>query len=482
MQKQLSREEIFQSLGIEVVAYCQRVAHNTQILFEKAVEMDLYPDCAIMTKENAPLVGIAVKYFDIGYAAEEKRLSYSGNVVCPQHTEEGARLLMQDIKSFKEFSALSQEEKLIRTIAKDVACFHHERWDGQGFPDGLKKEEIPLLARMCAICFEYECLTNSLVKKHYLSNEDAVEQIEYESGKKFDPDLVNLFKTMADLFVTCTSEQKKEPQKAKEKIVPKTKGLEIVKTENTQRAIEVKYQEVKDFAENSCEHWQAEVVINDNFYGTFSSVEYFSIAERSGQIVKITDVALEQVMQSLYVCKKSVVSKIAIRISGVCLLAPNFLAKVEKNIKYFEIEEGRLQFDVALADVATSDSKVVGVLEKLRSLGIKIAICEFGSHYQTQRNFDYLTFDYLKVDDYLAQEMINNEQIKNAVKDIVALAEKYQVETICAGVETQEQVDALLDLGCLKMYGKITGNQINQRELMDLQNDQEKNNVYQRRR
>ena len=54
MQKQLSREEIFQSLGIEVVAYCQRVAHNTQNLFEKAVEMDLYPDCAIMTKENAP--------------------------------------------------------------------------------------------------------------------------------------------------------------------------------------------------------------------------------------------------------------------------------------------------------------------------------------------------------------------------------------------------------------------------------------------
>ena len=118
----LNRDQLFQSLGTEVVAYSQRVANNTQVLFQKALEMGLYSDYSVMKEENLPFIATAVKYFDIGYAQEENKLAYSGNVVCPQHTEEGAVLLMQDVTSFKDFQQLSFEEKTIRTIAKEVAC------------------------------------------------------------------------------------------------------------------------------------------------------------------------------------------------------------------------------------------------------------------------------------------------------------------------------------------------------------------------
>lgn len=458
----LNRDQLFQSLGTEVVAYSQRVANNTQVLFQKALEMGLYSDYSVMKEENLPFIATAVKYFDIGYAQEENKLAYSGNVVCPQHTEEGAVLLMQDVTSFKDFQQLSFEEKTIRTIAKEVACYHHERWDGQGYPDGLKKEEIPLVARMCAICFEYECLTNNKVKDVFLTSQQAVEQIALDGGR-FDPNLVKLFVTMADLLETC---HKKPQIQIVEKELPQAKNLNFV-TSESQRAIEVKYQKAIDLVENECDFWQAEVVINDNFYGTFYPEQYFSIAERSGQIVKIFDVALEQIAQTLYVCNKERVPKIATRVSGASLLSPNFVAKVEKHVKSFKIEAGRLQFDVATADVATADSKIVGILEKLRAIGVQIALCEFGWQYQTQRNLDYLKFDFLKIDNYLTEEMQTNPQIKSVVEDVFELADKYGVETICSGIDSQEKKEILQQMGCLKMYGEFIGEQISQADLLE---------------
>jgi HD-GYP domain-containing protein (c-di-GMP phosphodiesterase class II) len=76
---------------------------------------------------------------------------------------------------------------------------HHERWDGEGYPDGLKGEEIPLFARIVAICNIYDNLTH-FVSSEWESSvktpEEALEIIESESGKSFDPKLVKRFVEM----------------------------------------------------------------------------------------------------------------------------------------------------------------------------------------------------------------------------------------------------------------------------------------------
>ncbi len=73
---------------------------------------------------------------------------------------------------------------------------HHERWDGKGYPDGLKGEEIPYFARIVSICDYYDNLTN-FVTSEWLggpkSKEEALEMIEKEAGKMFDPLLAKRF-------------------------------------------------------------------------------------------------------------------------------------------------------------------------------------------------------------------------------------------------------------------------------------------------
>lgn len=70
---------------------------------------------------------------------------------------------------------------------------HHERYDGKGYPDNLRKEEIPLEARIIAVADSYEAMTSNRTYKEAKSKEEALFEIERCSGTQFDPDIVKVF-------------------------------------------------------------------------------------------------------------------------------------------------------------------------------------------------------------------------------------------------------------------------------------------------
>ena len=82
-----------------------------------------------------------------------------------------------------------------------IALYHHERYDGGGYPLGLKGDEIPLGARICAIADTYDGITAwKPYKRKQTTKEEATEIIVKESGKQFDPMLVNIFLQCVKLF------------------------------------------------------------------------------------------------------------------------------------------------------------------------------------------------------------------------------------------------------------------------------------------
>jgi HD-GYP domain-containing protein (c-di-GMP phosphodiesterase class II) len=75
----------------------------------------------------------------------------------------------------------------------DVLLSHHERWDGQGYPRGLKGEEIPLAARIYAVAAAYEAMTSDRPYRRAMSHANAVAEIIRNSGTQFDPEVVRAF-------------------------------------------------------------------------------------------------------------------------------------------------------------------------------------------------------------------------------------------------------------------------------------------------
>ena len=107
------------------------------------------------------------------------RLNPDEYEIMKTHTEIGSRLL-------------TGADKLILT-AKEIAACHHERWDGDGYPEGLKAEAIPLLARICAVADVFDALTSARPYKSPWPVEEAAAWVRQQAGSHFDPQVVAAF-------------------------------------------------------------------------------------------------------------------------------------------------------------------------------------------------------------------------------------------------------------------------------------------------
>ena len=85
-----------------------------------------------------------------------------------------------------------KEMKMDDAIAHAV-LHHHERYDGKGYPEGLKGNDIPYFARIITIADAYDVMINERVYKKSLSVEEALKELKNNAGTQFDPTLVNLF-------------------------------------------------------------------------------------------------------------------------------------------------------------------------------------------------------------------------------------------------------------------------------------------------
>ncbi len=103
----------------------------------------------------------------------EQLSNYERNII-KKHSNTGFQIL----------KAIEQYEELA-----SVMRYHHERWDGLGYPDGLKAEEIPLGARVMAVADAFDAMTSNRVYRSKLTVQDALYQIKKNAGFQFDPDL-----------------------------------------------------------------------------------------------------------------------------------------------------------------------------------------------------------------------------------------------------------------------------------------------------
>ena len=101
----------------------------------------------------------------------------------------------------------SSEQTVLR-MAMEIAYSHHERWDGCGYPNGARGEDIPLAARIVALADAYDAITSRRPYKPSESHEEAVGRIERDRGTHFDPTVVDAFLECSERFVEINRRMK----------------------------------------------------------------------------------------------------------------------------------------------------------------------------------------------------------------------------------------------------------------------------------
>ena len=145
-----------------------------------------------LTEEYSSYIAMAAAMHDIGkIKIPDRILNKPGRLtdeeydIMKKHSIYGAEIIRKTMGDIEETDYI--------TVAYNIARYHHERYDGKGYPDGLKGEDIPLEARVMALADVYDALISERVYKKAFSVEKAKEIILDGSGTQFDPCLVPLF-------------------------------------------------------------------------------------------------------------------------------------------------------------------------------------------------------------------------------------------------------------------------------------------------
>ncbi len=165
-----------------------------------AVELSRRPELQyILTPEYIRNLYQGVILHDIGKVAiADDILQHKGSLTAQEeeilrnHTVTGGDVIKAMEREAQGSGFLS--------LAKNIAYFHHERWDGSGYPFALKGGDIPLEARIMAVADAYEALTATLTPEKILSHHDAMDRIIGSAGHHLDPMIVNAFVVQQDTF------------------------------------------------------------------------------------------------------------------------------------------------------------------------------------------------------------------------------------------------------------------------------------------
>ena len=182
--------------------HVKRTKKYVRILATHLAEKEKYHD--ILTPEVIDKMESAAALHDIGKIAVSDTILLKPGRLTPEefdkmkiHTTKGGELVKTFFKHFTEEHFYED--------AYDIAMYHHEKWDGSGYPTGIKGEEIPLAARIMAVADVYDALTSKRVYKDAFSPEEAFDIIFKEAGTHFDPELVEVLKTIKDEFIAEAS-------------------------------------------------------------------------------------------------------------------------------------------------------------------------------------------------------------------------------------------------------------------------------------
>lgn len=178
--------------------HIRRTQHYVKALAER---LQGHPRFAqFLTEHNISMLFKSAPLHDIGKVGVADRILLKPGRFTPEEFE-----IMKTHTTLGRDAIEAAEKQLgmkveFLTMAKEIAYYHQEKWDGSGYPTGKSGDEIPISARLMAVADVYDALISRRIYKDGMSHEAAVSIIVEGRGKHFDPDIVDAFMDIQEKF------------------------------------------------------------------------------------------------------------------------------------------------------------------------------------------------------------------------------------------------------------------------------------------
>lgn len=148
---------------------------------------------------------------------------------------------------------------------------------------------------------------------------------------------------------------------------------------------------------------------------------------------------------------------VSINLSRVDFRMQDMVREIENCREEYDIPRHLLHIEITESAVAEDDEMMAGIIDRFRELGYQIWMDDFGSGYSSLNNLQMFHFDVLKIDISFLRHLTENPRTGAILASVINMAKRLGMETLAEGVETQEQYQFLLEVGCEKLQGFLFG-------------------------
>ncbi len=205
-------------------------------------------------------------------------------------------------------------------------------------------------------------------------------------------------------------------------------------------------------ADGSIDGFEALLRWNSKKLGPVSPVKFIPVAEDTRLIGPIGEWVLQTACREAVNWPDS--TKVAVNVSAEQLSAPGFVSSVVKALSHSGISPKRLELEVTESVFLREVSGAMATLDQVRGLGVKLVLDDFGTGYSSLGYLRMGQFSTIKVDRSFVKGALTGARESIAIiRAVVALADSLDMSTTAEGVETQDEADAIVALGCKKLQG-----------------------------
>lgn len=202
-------------------------------------------------------------------------------------------------------------------------------------------------------------------------------------------------------------------------------------------------------------------------FGQVPPLEFIEVAERIGVIGQLTEWALYTACNQAVEWENSGLQSIrmSVNISPVLFQDNKIVSLVSQVINETGIKPDMLELEVTESMVQT-DPVNLAIFEELRNLGVHLAIDDFGIGYSSFASLKHVKVDSLKIDKYFINDMITDPDSRYLVSSMIDIGHSFGYEIVAEGVETEEQLAILRELGCDTIQGYLFSRPVNEKQLI----------------
>ena len=184
--------------------------------------------------------------------------------------------------------------------------------------------------------------------------------------------------------------------------------------------------------------------------GMISPGEFIPIAENSNLIIDLDEYVLRTAVNQLSQWKKQGINStpVSVNISGKSLISLQLVPYVERLLNEYQLPGHLLEIEITEGVLIQDIECCIQVLEQLKALNISISIDDFGTGYSSLNYLKRLPLDILKIDQSFVDECSTKEEDRQICATIVNLAQSLSLHVVAEGVENQQQLTTLMNLGC----------------------------------